>query len=165
MVTPPPICNDREAIGHVCGQMGGGVKLIDKVSERQITDAIRQAESGTSGEIRVRVKRGSTRDAMKDARKYFQKAGMHRTRERNGVLIFISWKSRAFAILGDEGIHRAAKDIFWNDTRDRMETLFSKNELKEGIIAGVRSVGQKLKECFPLRVDDRNELPDTVTQE
>jgi len=140
------------------------VRSIDKFSEREIVEAIRKAESGTSGEIRVHVNRAATRDAMAHARKFFRKTGMHRTRERNGVLIFISWKSRAFAILGDEGIHRVAGNTFWNETRDRMKAHFSKNELKEGIVDGVRSVGDKLAAHFPPRASDNNELPNTVTQ-
>lgn len=140
------------------------VESIDRRSEQEIIEAIRKAESGTSGEIRVHVKRAATRDAMADARRFFRKAGMHRTRERNGVLIFISWKSRAFAILGDEGIHRVATDAFWNETRDRMAARFSKHELKEGILDGVKSAGEKLAAHFPRRADDHNELPNTVTQ-
>ena len=140
------------------------VKLLDKVSEQEIIEAIRQAESGTSGEIRVHLRRASTRDAMADAMKCFRKAGMHRTRERNGVLIFISWKSRAFAIFGDGGIYQIAGDAFWNETRDQMQAHFSKNELKEGVVAGIKSVGEKLKAYFPRRTDDLNELPNTVTQ-
>jgi uncharacterized membrane protein len=141
------------------------VRLLDKVSEEEIIEVIRQAESGTSGEIRVRAQKASTRDPMADARKFFRKTKMHRTRERNGVLIFISWKSRAFAVFGDEGIHRAVGDAFWNDACDRIKAHFLKNELKEGIIAGVKSVAEKLKAHFPPRKDDRNELLNTVSQE
>jgi uncharacterized membrane protein len=140
------------------------VKLIDKASEREIVETIRQAESATRGEIRVHVRRLASRDVMKDAQKFFRKTRMHRTRERNGVLIFISWNSRAFAILGDEGIHRVAGDTFWNQTRDRMKEHFSKQELKEGILAGVKSAGEKLKAYFPRSAGNHDELPDMVTE-
>ena len=140
------------------------VKLIDGPGEQEIIETIRKAESGTSGEIRVHVKRGASRDAMIDARKFFQKAGMHRTRDRNGVLIFISWKSRVFAILGDEAIHRTVGNEFWSEARDKMSAHFSKHELKDGILTGIRAVGEKLTVNFPRRTDDRNELPNTVTE-
>ncbi len=141
------------------------VKLIDKAAEKEIVEAIRQAEAGTSGEIRVHVKRGSSCDVMKDAKAFFQKAGMHRTRERNGVLVFIAWKSRTFAILGDTGIDRAVGDEFWTQTRDKMKEHFLKQELKEGIVAGIRSAGEKLKAHFPRLANDRNELPNRVTED
>ena len=126
--------------------------------------ALAQAEAQTSGEIRVHVKRGPTKDALLEAQKVFQKLGMHRTKARNGVLLFISWKSRSFAIVGDEGIHRAVGDTFWNRTRDRMQTEFTKGELLQGILIGIQSAGAKLKENFPRAADDKNELPDTVTE-
>ena len=141
------------------------VKLLDKKASGEIVRVIAEAESGTSGEIRVHVKRGATRDALREAQGLFLKNRMHLTDARNGVLIFISWKSRQFAIVGDEGIHRVVGDSFWNETRDRMGVYFAKNELKEGLIAGVRSAGEKLKAYFPRKYDDRNELPDTVAEE
>jgi len=126
--------------------------------------ALAEAESGTSGEIRVHVKRGATKDALLEARQVFQKMGMHRTIARNGVLLFISWKSRSFAVVGDEGIHRIVGDAFWNSTRDRMQAEFMKGELLGGILSGIQSAGGRLKESFPRTAGDKNELPDTVTE-
>ena len=140
------------------------VKLLDAASEAQIVQALGEAESRSNGEIRVQVKRGFSQDVFLDAKKAFQKLGMHRTKERSGVLIFIAWKSRSFAILGDEGIHQKVGDPFWNGTRDRMQEKFSEGKLTEGILAGVDAAGEVLKKYFPRRADDKNELPDTVTQ-
>jgi uncharacterized membrane protein len=88
---------------------------------------------------------------------------MHRTRLRNGVLIFVSAKSHEFAIIGDQGIHERVGASFWEAVRDRMGIQFAKGELKEGILEGVRSAGEQLKAYFPLEKDDRNELHDDVT--
>ena len=137
---------------------------LDKKTKAEIIEAIREAEAGTSGEIRVHVKRGPAKDALDEAQLVFRKLGMHRTRLRNGVLIFLSWKSRSFAIVGDEGIHRAVGGAFWDGTRDRMQAHFSKGELGQGILAGVRGSGKELKAHFPVRADDRNELPNRVTE-
>ena len=140
------------------------VKLLDKAAEARIVKALGEAESRTNGEIRVHLKRGATKDAFLEAQRVFQKLGMHRTRSRNGVLLFISWKSRNFAIVGDEGIHRLVGDAFWNSTRDRMQAEFAKGELVSGILAGIHSAGERLKENFPRKAGDKNELPDTATE-
>ena len=140
------------------------VKLLDSQAQAQVVEALKAAESRTSGEIRVHVKRGVSKDALSDAKKMFHKLGMHRTKERSGVLLFIAWKSRNFAVLGDEGIHRKVGDLFWNRTRDRMQEKFSEGKLTEGILAGVDAAGEALKKYFPRSADDKNELPDTVTQ-
>ncbi len=140
------------------------VKLLDKVSEAEVVRALAEAESWTSGEIRVHVKRGAVKDVLLEAQKVFQRLGMHRTELRSGVLIFISWKSHSFAIVGDEGIHRKAGDAFWSGVRDRMQAEFVKGELLNGILAGIHSAGECLKENFPRTAGDKNELSNTVTQ-
>ena len=140
------------------------VKLLDRAAEQEVVQALRQAETQTSGEIRVHVKRGATKDAILEARRVFQKLGMHRTGARSGVLIFISWKSRSFAIVGDEGIHRVTGDVFWNTTRDSMQAEFANGDLVRGILKGILEAGEQLKRHFPRAADNKNELPDTVTE-
>ena len=133
------------------------------LDKKAVLEAIRAAEAGTSGEIRVHMKRGATKDASKEAPSTFLKLGMHRTKLRNGVLIFVSEKSRQFAIVGDKGIHQRVGASFWEAVRDRMLSYFAKDELQQGIVEGVRSAGEQLKKHFPLEKNDKNELRDEVT--
>ena len=137
--------------------------FLDKSAKKKIVDAITKAEHETSGEIRVHISSRAKQDALEEARKVFHRLGMHRTEHRNGVLIFIAPKTRTFAILGDKAIHEKVGDHFWNSTRDTMASHFSKNQIAEGILAGVASAGGELKRHFPGRNDGKNELPDEVT--
>jgi uncharacterized membrane protein len=138
--------------------------MVEALDKKAITDAIRAAEAGTSGEIRVHVKRGKSADPLKDAKKLFLALGMHKTAARNGVLIFVSRQSHTFAIVGDEGIDRVSGASFWDSARDRMQERFAKGELNEGIKAGVKSVGAELKMYFPVSKTDKNELSDDPTE-
>lgn len=140
------------------------VDPFDKKSKQRIVEAIRTAERKTSGEIRVHVKPKCGEDPMAEARKTFRRLRMHRTKERNGVLIFVAWKSRRFVILGDEGIHGKVGELFWNGARDAMTAYFSKNDLMGGIEAGIRSVGEKLKTHFPSEAGGKNELSDNLSE-
>jgi len=137
---------------------------LDKMDRKKIEKAIDQAEGLTSGEIRVHLQARCGENILRDAQKTFTRLKIHRTAERNGVLIFVAWKSRAFAILGDLGIHERAGDVFWNATRDIMTSYFAKGEIREGIVKGVLSAGGELGKHFPPKPGDRNELPDTVTE-
>ena len=128
-----------------------------------IIEAIGKAESGTSGEIRVHVHSRPVKDAFMEAQKLFKRLGMHRTKLRNGVLIFVSEKSHQFANVGDEGIHARVGASFWDAVRDRMGAQFAMGELQLGILEGVRSAGEQLKVYFPAGKSDRNELSDDVT--
>lgn len=137
---------------------------FDREIQRHIVEAIVEAEKKTSGEIRVHVQPKCGQDAMKEAKKIFHRLRMQRTKERNGVLLFVSWKSRQFAILGDEGIHQKVGDDFWKQTRDQMVRHFSNDDVSGGIVAAVKSVGEKLKTHFPAQSTDKNELSNTMSE-
>lgn len=141
------------------------VKYMEKDSETGILEAIRQAEAQTSGEIRVHVRRRCGGDVFLEAKKIFERLKMHKTKDRNGVLIYVALNSHQFAILGDSGIHEKVGDLFWNETRDKMKSLFAQGQVKDAIIAGVNDAGEKLKRYFPANQIDKNELPDTITKD
>ncbi len=141
------------------------VKFFDKEAESAIVRAIRMAEENTSGEIRVHLKKKCKKDVLAEARKIFKKLGMHRTEQRNAVLIFVSPESRQFAIVGDAGIHEKVKDEFWDSTRDVMADFFRQGKMKEAVLAGVGGIGEKLKHYFPAKAVNLNELPNTVTED
>ena len=139
------------------------VDFFDKEAKKDIIDAIVRAESMTSGEIRVHVQKKCKDDVMHAAKKVFHRLRMQRTKHRNAVLIFIALESRRFAILGDSGIHRQTGDFFWNETRDKIASYFSKGQLKEGIVAGILGIGEKLKTHFPAEANDKNEISNEIT--
>jgi uncharacterized membrane protein len=138
--------------------------FLDEEARQRIGDAIRQAEAGTSGEIRVHVQPRCSKDAERDARRVFKRLGMASTAERNGVLLFIAWRDRRFAILGDEGIDRRVPAGFWSDTAATLSRHFGQGEFVAGIEAGLRSAGEQLARYFPRQSDDRNELSNDVSE-
>lgn len=135
------------------------------LDKKEIVNAIVEAEKMTSGEIRVHIQSKCTGDIFEHGKKIFHKLKMDKTKDRNGVLIILAKDSKKFAILGDKGIHEKVGDDFWNETRDKMLEHFKKDSLKEGIIVGVLSVGEKLKRYFPYEKNDKNELSDAVTED
>lgn len=144
---------------------GGNMKHFDKKSEEEIIGAIRRAEHQTSGRIHVHVKSVCRGDVLEEARKIFHRLGMHRTHHRNAVLVLVALKSRRFAVLGDQGIHSKVGEDFWGQVRDTMSGHFSKGQIKEGIVAGVLGVGEKLKVHFPHEKDSANGPKDMITQD
>lgn len=137
---------------------------LTKQERKEIVNAISEAERMTSGEIRVHLQKKCKQDALQEAKIIFHRLKMHKTKHRNGVLIFIALESRRFAILGDSAIHGHVGDSFWNESRDKIASYLSKGQIKEGIIAGVMSIGDKLKAHFPVEVKDKNELSNELTE-
>ena len=133
-----------------------------QLDDVKIVEAIRRAETSSSGEIRVYVSDDVVDDPVAAAQVQFQRIGMHATAERNGVLIFVAPRSRNFAIVGDDGVHARCGQSFWTDVAEAMARHFALDHPTEAIVLGIRKAGELLCSHFPCRPDDRNELPNEV---
>lgn len=131
--------------------------------QEAIVGAIREAEHATSGEIRVHIETSCKGDALDEAAWLFRKLGMHRTADRNGVLIYLALKEHKFAIIGDTGINALVPLGFWDNIRDHMKQRFSEEHFTEGLTEGIITAGEQLKEHFPYTKGDINELTDTIS--
>ena len=129
--------------------------------------AIRRAEATTSGEIRVhlerRLPRSARGDALARAREVFAHLGMHRTAERNGVLIYLAVDDRRLAVVGDEAVHAHVGDSYWDGLRDALVALLRVGRAREAVVGAVHDVGGVLSRHFPRRRGDVNELSDDVS--
>ena len=131
--------------------------------QNTVVDAVRIAEKGTSGEIRIHIDGDCTGDPMKRAEEVFRKLRMDETKLRNGVLIYIACNSKVFAIIGDKGIDRAVPEHFWEDVIEAMSDEFHSGRFAEGISKAVIMTGEKLRDFFPYQNDDVNEQPDEIS--
>jgi uncharacterized membrane protein len=126
-------------------------KFIKQLPHDTLAAAIRDAEKETSGQIRVLISHKSVADPVAAAQEEFARLGMAKLPERNGVLIFVTPRSRKFAIIGDAGVHAKCGDVFWQELAQAMTGYFRKSEFTEGIAHGVRKAGKLLAEHFPRR--------------
>ena len=138
-------------------------QFLDKKDEEAIIEAIRTAESVTSGEIRVHLERGEVEDAFGRAKALFHELKMDNTKEENGVLIYVAVTAHKFAILGDRGINRVVPPDFWESTKEIMQSHFKQSKFKDGLVAGITKAGEKLAQYFPWQDNDVNELPDDIS--
>jgi uncharacterized membrane protein len=126
-------------------------KFINQLPHDTLVAAIRDAEKNTSGQIRVLISHKVVVDPVAAAQKEFVRLGMAKLPERNGVLIFVTPRSRKFAVIGDAGVHAKCGDVFWQKLAETMTDYFLKSEFTEGIAHGVRKAGELLAEHFPPR--------------
>lgn len=131
--------------------------------QQTVVDAVRLAERGTSGEIRIHIDGECGGDIMKRAEEVFNKLGMQRTRLRNGVLIYLACNTKVFAIIGDKGINELVPEHFWEDVISCMRSEFRAGRYAEGLSQAVIMAGEKLKTYFPYQSDDVNEQPDEIS--
>lgn len=136
--------------------------VFNEEEQQQIRKAIEDAEKHTSGQIRVCIEKTCSEAVLDRAAKYFQRLNMHKTRLRNGVLIYVSTVDRKFAIIGDAGINKVVPENFWDTTRDDMLQQFKYGEVVKGIVTGLKIAGDSLQKYFPHGDDGTNELPDDI---
>ena len=138
--------------------------FLTKEEKKRVETAIQNAESRTSGEIRVALDRSAKGDVYGAARKAFEKMGMTKTKLRNGVLIFLAIKDHAFAILGDQGIHEKVGEEFWKQEASLLHDFFVKDEFGAGLEAAIQKIGDQLARYFPGQSGGINELPDKIEE-
>ncbi len=125
--------------------------FFNKEEKERIVQAIRSAEEGTSGEIRIHLDRGGRGHVMDRAEKVFKKYRLHRRKQRNAVLIYLSLADRTFAVFGDESIHQRVGDFFWKEVAQSMQRHFSQGEFMEGLELALREIGAAFNKHFAVR--------------
>jgi uncharacterized membrane protein len=141
-------------------------KFLTKLEHDRIIETIREAESKTSGEIRVLIQRGKLKsDPLVAAHRKFHRLGMHKTRERNAVLIFVVPRAHKFAVVGDKAIHEKCGDEFWQGIAERMRKHFQNERFSNAMVEAVNEIGNVLARDFPKTPEDANELPDDVIEQ
>ncbi len=120
-----------------------------QLHHENIAAAIREAESKTSGQIRVLISPKHVDNPVATAQKEFVRLGLDKSAERNSVLILVAPRARKFAVVGDEAVHVKCGDEFWRQLAEAMTGYFRKGEFSEGIAHGIQKAGDLLAQYFP----------------
>jgi uncharacterized membrane protein len=138
--------------------------FLTKPEEDAVVEAIRQAEASTSGEIRVHIEEACFKDIYEHALEVFHWLKMDNTKLQNGVLIYVAVNNKSFVICGDKGINAIVGEVFWNSTRDKIQTQFKQGHFKQGLIDGILEAGKVLSKHFPWEHGDVNELDNSISK-
>ena len=143
---------------------GTGRNLLNDADAAAVAEAVRAAEAQTTAEIKVVLARRRWGSLGGKARRVFARLGLHRTAQRNAVLILMLPARREVVIYGDRGIDDGVEQGFWNDVRDSMVACFRDGQVAAGLCEGVRRAGEKLATHFPSSGEDANEITNDVVQ-
>ena len=144
-------------------------------SDRDLDDiavAIARVEATAAAEVRVhleqRVRHAWLRapDALLRAKALFRRLGMHRTRQRNGVLVYLALDDHKLAIVGDEAIHARVGEGYWVGVRDTLVQHLRTGSAGEAVVRVVEDLGHVLRQHFPRSPGDApGDLPNQVSVE
>ena len=94
----------------------------------------------------------------------FLESGVSQTRDRSGVLVFLSEAERRAVILADKGINLRVAPEEWQTDIETLVLAIRQRDAAGGLLAVVERIGGILAESFPPRADDDNELPNAVRE-
>jgi len=137
--------------------------LLSADEQELLIDAINRAELNTSGEIRVHVEALCKKNPVDRATTVFEKLGMHKTKDRNGILFYLAYEDHKFAVIGDEGIHKKVGQDFWDEIRNALINKFKDGLFVSGLTDAILLSGEKLKTYFPYASNDLNELNNEIS--
>jgi uncharacterized membrane protein len=139
-------------------------EFLSKLEHDRIVAAIREAESKTSGQIRVFIQRGKmAADPLVAAQKKFRRLGMHKTLHRNATLIFVAPRAHKFAVVGDRAIDEKCGEQFWQRLVEKMREHFRNEKFSRALVETIQEAGKALAAHFPKRAT-ATELPDQVVE-
>jgi len=137
--------------------------FLTAAQEKDIIEAIRLAETNTSGEIRVHLEKTTDKDPIERAKEVFYFLKMDETKQHNGVLFYVAVDDKKFSILGDKGINSVVSNSFWDTVKGIVIRHFKEGNFTEGLKLGIIETGEQLKQHFPYQEDDKNELTDSIS--
>ncbi len=88
--------------------------------------------------------------------------GLYRTRDGTGILIFISVFERRVWVLADRGINEKVKQGQWDEIVGMIIEGIKNNDQASAICKAIEEVGRTLKEHFPIKVADMDELQNLI---
>ena len=101
---------------------------------------------------------------MRRAREQFLAQNLHTTRERTGVLLYVSVAEHHVELLADAGIHAKVPDGTWDLVVSKLTARVKAGQVGEGFIEAVGAVGAQLATHFPAAGVNPNELPDHLIE-
>lgn len=85
------------------------------------------------------------------------------TRDRTGILLFVSLREHRIEVLGDTGINEQVRPDDWVEVVTRIRTGIQNNDLTNGLVEAIEMCGRLLeRRGVNVRPDDENELANTV---
>lgn len=100
--------------------------------------------------------------AEEQAFQEFHRYALHATEARTGVLLFVSLLERHVVVLADAGIDSRVGPEPWRRAAEAVLAGIRAGSLRDGLVAGIASVGAVLAEHYPTAAGDRDEIPDRV---
>jgi uncharacterized membrane protein len=130
---------------------------------RTVEKAIEEAELLTSAEFKLHIEEVCNEEVLDRAAFVFSELELHKTEQRNAVLLYVSVNDRKVSILADAGAKAQLSEQFLSETLSTIINDFKMNQYAQGIGNCFRNIASALKSNFPYQENDINEISNKVS--
>lgn len=102
--------------------------------------------------------------ARRLAREQFFVQNLHLTRERTGMLLFVSVAEHYVEIIADQGINDVVAPGAWQSIISEFVGQVRNRQVATGFLTAIAACGELLAEYFPATDENRNELPNHLVE-
>ncbi|HEY0195666.1 MAG TPA: hypothetical protein VGC42_31345 [Kofleriaceae bacterium] len=127
----------------VAGGLAGALIILAPGVQRVLTPAARRR-----------------REVTRAARATFVERGVANTRERTGVLVYVSWLERQIELVFDSGLERKLAPEVRSQAAAALTAAFGAGGA--AVARELEKLAEPLAAAAPHRADDINELPDAI---
>ncbi len=100
--------------------------------------------------------------ASHEAKRQFAAHGLHLTKTRTGVLIFVSVAERYVEVVADSGINEKVQPEVWDRAVEVLIAKIKAGRPADGYVEAIKICGEVLAAHFPPGKGKKNELPDRL---
>lgn len=94
----------------------------------------------------------------------FYTKGLHKTKDKTGILIYISIFEKKVWVLADKGINEKVPQGAWQEIIDIIVSGIKGKKQSEAICTAIKKCSEILKEHFPVKPDDTDELDNLIIE-
>jgi putative membrane protein len=94
----------------------------------------------------------------------FHAHGLHDTRDKTGIILYVSVFERSVQVLADKGINDLVNPQAWEEVVAMVTDGIRAGNPGQALCAGVTRCGEMLAERFPIKPDDTDELPNLIIE-
>lgn len=120
----------------------------------------------SSGALRIRLVPGAIKRqrAHRHALEQFLAHGLHTTKGRTGVLLFVSNAEHYAEVVADQAIHEKVDAAVWDEAVAALVAAARAGHPAAGFVQAIEICGKVLAQHFPRTGRDRNELPNRLVE-
>lgn len=95
----------------------------------------------------------------------FYRHNLHETRDRTGIMIYVSVFERKVVVLADKGVNARVGQGQWQEIVDMIVAGIKGGKAADAICDAVARCGEIIAGHFPRREDDKNELSNLIVED